>query len=218
MIHERSGLARGLHSARRGMVGVRQSRRDHRRLRRGFSLIEAMVAAGVLGIALLGLVRLHTSAMRGTVQADSIGRGAEVARQLADMVASTNMTALPAWLAACGPGPAAPLPANFGCRAQIGGDRVRGQGFAAVKGGCTFFMEGAGVPSSVDPNVAPSLATGSTRNAVAPLSGEFRVDVALSAHPNPASYPNTALVTVWVCWMDSEGGSVREVETRRVLL
>jgi hypothetical protein len=177
-----------------------------------------MVAAGVLGVALLGLVRLHTSAMRGTVQADSIGRGAEVARQLADMVASTSMTRLPAWLAACGPGAAAPLPANFGCRTQIGGDRVLGQGFAAMKGGCTFFMQGAAVPSSVDPNVAPSLATGDNRAATAPLSGEFRVDVALSAHPNPASYPNTAVVTVWVCWMDSEGGAVREVETRRVIL
>jgi hypothetical protein len=177
-----------------------------------------MIAAGVLGIALIGLVRLHTSAVRGTVQADSLGRGVEVARQLADTVATTSLAAAPAWLTACQPGRGAPLPQNSGCRTSAAGVRASGDGFAVHKGGCTFFSRGAAVPMPGDANNVPSVETGATRGLPAPQSGEFRIDVAYSAHPDPVAYPDAAVVTVWVCWLDGDSGSIREVETRRVLL
>ena len=44
---------------------------------RGFSVVEALVAAAILGVALIGIVRLHGSSIRGTAQAERIGRASE---------------------------------------------------------------------------------------------------------------------------------------------
>lgn len=50
----------------------------------GFSLVEAVVSAVVLGIGMVGLINLHTSSMRGESRAIEMSRAQEVARQVAD--------------------------------------------------------------------------------------------------------------------------------------
>jgi len=164
----------------------------------GFSLIEAMVAAGILGVALIGLVRLHSTSMQGTVRAQRVGRAAEVARQLAETVASQTWAQLPP----CG-GPAVPLPpAPAGCRATIGPSTV----FSGVRpNGCTYFADGAAVQDVALPDAA-----------VAPPNQRFRVDMAVSQHPDALNYPNSAVLTVWVCWTEKQG-VIREITTSRIV-
>ncbi|MEL6188976.1 MAG: prepilin-type N-terminal cleavage/methylation domain-containing protein, partial [Myxococcota bacterium] len=55
--------------------------------RRGFSLVEAMISATVLGIALVGLVQMHTTSVQRTVESEKVGRATEIARQIADRTA-----------------------------------------------------------------------------------------------------------------------------------
>lgn len=183
-----------------------------------------MVAAGILGIALVGLVRLHVSSMRGTVQAEQQGNGAELARQLAEYMA-TQIEAPPEngvtlrlpvrsdFVTPCGPGVNAQLPPGAqGCRA--GDNLTAGLSDPNRHGtGCSFWTYGG---------LLPDLATGpvpSWRATQLPgeRPGAFRVDMAVSAHPSPANYPDAAMVTIWVCWRD-EGGLIRQVTSRRVFV
>lgn len=181
------------------MSGLTRRRRSRRA---GFSLIEAMVAAGILGFALIGLVELHKGSMRGTVRAERVGRATEVARQIAEMTAAQAFDQLPT----CGPG-AGPaggqLPAvPNGCRATLGPSTV----FAAVRpGGCTYYTNEAAI-APVDPAAFPDAGDGLN----------YRVDISVSQHPDPVNYPNSALFTVWVCWTE-EGGTVREITTSRII-
>ena len=170
----------------------------------GFSLIEAMVAAAILGFALVGLVQLHKSSMRGTARATNLGRASEVARQLAETAASQDFTQLPNCAPGAGPaGGQLPAP-PAGCRATVEPSGV----FAGVKpGSCTFYVDAAAVPS-VDP--------GLNNDAAVNPQLRYRVDTAISQHPDTNNYPDTAVVTVWVCWLD-EGGLVREISTSRLV-
>lgn len=166
----------------------------------GFSIVEAMVAAGILGIALVGLVRLHTTSLEGTVRSSRVGRAAEVARQLAETVAAQPFNQLPA----CGPGPGAPLaPAPAGCRATVGASTIFS--VPGVNGNCTTFVDGADVQDVSLVGVAAP-----------PPNARFRVDAAVSQHPDPLNYPNTALLTIWVCWTERKG-EVREIATTRMV-
>src|SRR5688572_1771832 len=94
--------------------------RTVRRDRAGFSLIEALIAAVVLGVGLVGLARLHITSIQGTVKSDDVGRAAEVARGMADLFATLPWQSLPA----CGPGPnVAPSwvnPPDSGCSNALG--------------------------------------------------------------------------------------------------
>ena len=66
-----------------------QGKRSHRHKHAsGFSILEAMVSAGILGIGLLGLVKLHVTSMDGLSRSFQITTGAEVARQVAEEIAS----------------------------------------------------------------------------------------------------------------------------------
>lgn len=186
-----------------------------RRRRGGFSLIEAMIAAGILGIALVGLVRLHFAAMQGTAKSASIGNAAEAARQLAEVVATTDFDALPVWAQGCGPGANAPLPPNWGCRSNS-------NTLTVADAQCSLFLNDVGVPTpsqvgqpfSVGPNPSGS-------------SPGLRLDLAVSAHPDLVNYPETAVLTVAVCWREGDapnlaagggGGAVHEVRTSRILV
>lgn len=179
---------------------------------RGFSVVEALVAAAVLGIALVGMVQLHSSSIRGTARAERLGRASEVARQFAELLATTT----PADLPACPPGPlAAPLVGATGCKGDVGQTFL----FTPTKGvGCTFWVQdGPSVPSIDDPNAAAgAIVAQPNAGPTGPQPSQFRIDVSVSAHPSANRFPDAALLTVWVCWRD-EIGRVNEVRTRRIL-
>lgn len=180
------------------MSGVGRRRRSQR----GFSLIEAMVAAGILGFALVGLVELHKTSMRGTVRAERVGRATEVARQIAEQTAAQPFNQLPNCAPGAGPTGGQLAPAPNGCRATLEPSTV----FSAVRpNGCTFYTDEADV-TPADPTAVAD--AGSNRR--------FRVDLAVSQHPDPVSYPDSALLTVWVCWVE-EGGVIREINTSRII-
>ena len=183
-----------------------------RRHRRGFSVVEALIAAGVLGIALIGIVRLHASSIIGTAKAERVGRASIVARQFAEMFATTS----PADLPVCAPGPnGAPLAEPAGCKSAQGVTTV----FSPPKGtGCTYWVnDGPSVPSINDTNAANGqIVADPTPGSNGPQPSQYRIDVSVSAHPAAASYPDAALLTVWVCWRD-ERGSINEIRTRRIL-
>jgi hypothetical protein len=166
-------------------------------------MIEAMVAAAILGIALLGLVRLHATSMKGTVKAQRLGRASEVARQLAETVASRPFLALPPCLPGSGPGGAPLPPGASGCRATLGPSTL----FALPKAaGCTVNIDGAAVQDVSIAGPTPNVA-----------NSRCRVDTAISQHPGGnINYPNTAVVTVWVCWTEPTG-LIREISTSRMV-
>lgn len=154
------------------------------------------MSAAVLGIALVGLVNLHTTSIEGTAKADDIGRAAEIARQRADQLASAPVTVL----AACG-NATTPFDTSTpqGCRASFG----PGSAFANDKlGACTQLVSSDATPngSGVLP-IAPSTEP-----------NPYRIDVLLSGHPSGST--GLAQVHVWVCWRDGSG-MVNEVHTTR---
>lgn len=64
-----------------------------RRRQAGFSLVEAVVSAVVLGVGMVGLINLHTSSMRGESRAIEMSRAQEVARQVADYYSTRGFEA-----------------------------------------------------------------------------------------------------------------------------
>ncbi len=185
-------------------VRVHQKRRSRRR---GFSLIEIMIATVILGIGLLGLVELHSHSIRGTVKAESIGRGTEVARQVADQLMTQTVDSLPA---ACG-AIANPPPDKYlgGCRATAGAGTV----FAADKpGACTQWLDADRIANVLDGNPVVAAADFGQGRARA-----YRADMVISDHPNPNFAPDGGLITIWVCWRDAKG-FVQQVRTSRVIV
>ncbi|MEO1335359.1 MAG: prepilin-type N-terminal cleavage/methylation domain-containing protein [Myxococcota bacterium] len=178
----------------------------------GFSVVEALVAAAILGVALLGVVRLHGSSIRGTAQAERIGRASEVARQFAEMLATTTPGNLPA----CGPGRAAPpTPEPAGCKAAVGVTTA----FAAPQGpGCTFWVQGGPSTPSINNAGAANgaIVAQPPPGAGGPPPSQYRIDLSVSGHPDLATFPNATVITVWACWRD-ESQTVNEVRTRRIL-
>jgi prepilin-type N-terminal cleavage/methylation domain-containing protein len=193
-----------------------------RRGKRGFSLLEALIAAVILGVGLVALARLHISSVHGIVKSEDLGRAAEVARGIADTIATIPVANLPA----CAPGPALPptwvSPPRGGCAETLGVT----QNFNPVMWGgpaCSTWYTGDGVPDfgSAEGLTDPLAGDGSV-----PDTGNFRVDVAISHHPNIDDFPSVAtvqpgetpvqVVWVWVCWRDSNG-NVHEVRSMRVL-
>jgi hypothetical protein len=155
-----------------------------------------MISAAVLGIALVGLVEMHTTSIRGTAKAEDVGRATEIARQLADRVASLPVDQLPG----CG---SIDTPLGVpGCRATPG----PGRSFSNPKGGpsCTRF---------VDEDAIADAASGQIATLPTEQAGSYRIDTWLSQHPNGTS--GAGLLHVWVCWRDP-AGVVQEVHTRRM--
>jgi prepilin-type N-terminal cleavage/methylation domain-containing protein len=199
------------------MRTIRRSRTD----RRGFSLLEAMIAAVVLGVGLVGLTRLHIASIQGTVRSEDLSRAAEVAREIADTFTLLDWPNLPV----CAPGPTAPPtwvnpPSPQGCSSSLGTTNVlnpdRGPG-------CTAWYTADGVPDVSQPGwtVDPMAGDGSV-----PDTGNFRVDLAVSRHPDFANFPDINTVQpgqepvqvlwIWVCWRD-DVGNVHEVSAARVM-
>lgn len=154
-----------------------------------------MISATVLGFALLGLVQLHTTSIRGTAKAEDIGRAAELARQFADQYASLPIASLPN----CG-GIGSSLDPTLpnGCRSTLG----PGTAYAMPRaGGCTVE-----VPGDATPDAAGNLpAAGTDPN-------PYRVDLWMARHPSGSA--GLIEMNVWVCWRDANG-QVNEVHTTR---
>lgn len=205
------------------------TRRGKRRRQRGFSLLEAMMSAVILGIGLVGLSQLHMSSIRGTVRSEEIGRAAEVAREVADTLSTLDWNSMPN----CGPGPTGqatwvnPPTANGGCKGSLGPTSTLNPPKPL---GCTAWYRRDGVPDLMNSAwvADPMAGDGSV-----PDTGNYRVDVAVTAHPDPVAFPPAsalppppgerpvAVLWVWVCWRDDTavgtGGTVNEVVTTRVV-
>lgn len=154
-----------------------------------------MISAAILGVALVGLVQMHTTSIRGTAKAEDVGRATEIARQLADRIASQPLDQI----VGCGSA-TAPL-AEPGCRDSLGPGRTP----TTPKGGtCTRVVAEDAVADAASgdiPTLDPTSPDG------------YRIDTWLSSHPNGA--PGTAQLHVWVCWRDPSG-LINEVYTSRV--
>ena len=181
----------------------------NRQSSRGFSVVEALVAAAILGIALIGIVRIHGSSIRGTAKAERVGRASVVARQFAELYATTSPQDLPA----CPPGPnAAPLGPSDGCKSTTPTVPNPPKGT-----GCTLWVnDGPSIPSINDVNAQNGeIVALNSPGALGQQPSQYRIDVSVSRHPD-LNFQNAALLTVWVCWRD-ELGTINEVRTRRLL-
>jgi prepilin-type N-terminal cleavage/methylation domain-containing protein len=166
-----------------------------RKGRRGFSLLEAMIAAAVLGIGLVGLAKLHVASIQGTVRSEDLSRGAEVAREIADTFATLDFANLPA----CGPGANSPPTWVNPWYTEDGVPDINNAAWT-------------GDPMAGDGSAADT--------------GNFRVDLAVSQHPDVINFPNGLTATpdqdpvqvlwIWVCWRDDKN-MVQEVSTARVM-
>ncbi len=170
------------------------SKRTRRRMA-GFSLVEALIAAGVLGVALTALVRLHQSSMRGTVASTRIGDASEIGRQIADHF---SIRAVDTPLGC--PGQAAPIAALDTCPMV----------YAMAPGGVCNSVETCdplGCVFDYDVNGNPAPAGGGP-----PLPGRFRVRLMEGANPAGGGFR----VAVIVCWNDPNSGHARQVVTDRL--
>lgn len=176
-----------------------QPLRPRRRSRAGFSILEALIAAAVLGIGLIALVKLHQSAMRGMKTSRSIGIAMDIATQAVEELGGTRPDDLDALGCAT----------IGGCKA---GETPLSDTFAAPKPGCTRWVDDGHIPDAT--NTRP---TAPDTEAVAVAAGAlYRVDQVVLAHPGLADHPNTRVVEVFVCWRDDDG-FVRQVHSSRVV-
>lgn len=85
---------------RASIIGPR--RRPPRPNARGFKLIEVMVSIGILGIAIAGLIRLHSALVRGVARSQMVSIALDVAAQRAEDLVTLGPTAAPACAGAPG--------------------------------------------------------------------------------------------------------------------
>src|SRR5262245_16850054 len=188
--------ARGLRRAVFNMLRNRPTRSSNMRKnaargRRGFSLIEAMVSAAVLGIGLLGVVELHRSSVRGLAIGRSITVASQIASQRAELIAGREADALNL--------PSCPVAAdnNVGCKATR-------DAFAADKT-CTAWLLESDVPTPAGADVAN-----------APNQG-FRRDIVITPHPDTINHAGSFVATISVCWRDQKN-FVQELRQQKLLV
>lgn len=142
----------------------------------GFTLIEVLISAVVLGVGLVGLVNLHTASIRGLVKDEMLSVASDVAKQRLEEITTLRASEIPACVG------------DVGCRTA---DRsAYTPDLSPVAGfDCTRRVEGADVP----------------RVSGAPEAPKYRVDMVVEAHPDPLRQPEGRLVTVSVCWQDYGG-------------
>ncbi len=181
-------------------------KRNRKSLALGFSIIEAIVATGVLGIGLVGLVNLHGASMRGIKSSESKSAGTVVADAIAEGIISQQSLAN-ARIPNCNLGPA--LPANAGCRNGGIGSTVYN---APLANGCTMFFD--------EP---PHMPVGGAINnwnpwdqTLANPNMRYRVDVGVVGHPDNIEHPNAQYLYVWTCWQ-AANGAIQQVATERML-
>lgn len=163
-------------------------RRPARASARGFTLVEVLISAVLLGIGVMALAELHASSIRGVKEGASITAATQIATQVMETLSAQAADDM-----------VLPVCPNNGAR----GCRANDRDLEPPKA-CTSWLATAEVP---DPNGDSQ--TGAT--------GEgYRVDTVIEVHPSVADFPNAVLITTSVCWMDRTGG-VHELQTQRVL-
>lgn len=184
-----------------------------RKRRRGFSLIEVMIATAVLGIAMAGLVKLHRASIRGMKTTTDMTIAEDIAEQVADEIAAQNSSTLPSNIAA--PGVASPCNQPGTCKANGGGFT---RNFAVNKPSpCTTWFTPTGTGRRGDgPGVGrmDAQVLYETEAAAIAAGANYRVDRVIVPHPGAGA--RSTVIDVFVCWRD-EGQIVREVHTRRLV-
>lgn len=162
-----------------------------RRGRRGFSLIEIMISAAVLGIGLAGVVQLHFTSVRGLASGRSITLASEIATQRAEFLAGReiDVLALPNCPRGTGNTP--------DCRLSV-------QAFAPTKS-CTTWLAGSEVPLPTGADMPSELNMG------------YRRDVVVEAHPDTLNHNGSFLAIVSVCWRDAKG-KIQQIQSQRLLV
>lgn len=160
-----------------------------RRSNAGFSLIEAAISAGALGLLVIGLASMYTRGIQGMRQSESLVSALELSGQLLDVFSTAPPEAVPACTGAVGCADAngalqAPLP-------------------AAGAFACTRWADGPSVPRSATQQYA--------------VGERYRVDTVVGPHPDNTRYPDARLVTISVCWAEPSG-RWRQYQERRLLV
>lgn len=167
-----------------------------RRRQAGFSLVEAVVSAVVLGVGMVGLINLHTSSMRGESRAIEMSRAQEVVRQVADYYSTRGyeaaegdnaLTACPVDDPRMDCSPSASAPANAG--------------------NCTFWVDRDWV----------LLAPDNTLNRVVGVrpAGAIQVEVRWSPSANLA---DTGRLEVTACTYGPAGQAQSELRSKRMVI
>lgn len=166
-------------------------RKNAARSRRGFSLVEAMISAAVLGIGLMGVVELHRSSVRGLSIGRSVTVASQIAGQRAELIAGREADALNL--------PNCPVAADslVGCKASR-------DAFATSKT-CTAWMLESDVPTPAGVDVTS-----------APNQG-FRRDIVISPHPDTINHAGSFVATISVCWRDQKN-FVQELRQQKLLV
>ncbi len=179
-----------------------------KRSRAGFSILEAMVSAVVLGIGMVGLVKMHTSAIGGMQRGRDVNIAEDIATQAAEEMVALGGATL---ASAAGVGACNTNVAVTGCR--VG--NINSMVFAANRTSpCTKWVGEQGNTPDYQGN-QPTVIT--TEAAAQSAGRRYRVDRVISRHPSVTANANTRVVDVFVCWRD-EKGVVKEIQTTRVAL
>ncbi|MBK8014484.1 MAG: hypothetical protein IPK13_24430 [Deltaproteobacteria bacterium] len=155
---------------------------------RGFSLLETVAAALVLGVGTLAITRSFTVSQ----QELSWTRSHAIARNLMRQRLADFSTKPVEELPACAGVP--------GCRLS----RTEMASELGVVGSfaCTQYSDGR----TILPDSGASTS-----------EGLFRIDTLVEDHPEIARFPTGHLLTVSVCWRDQHG-AIQEVRSRQVVL
>jgi len=146
-----------------------------RRQQVGFSIVEAMITLGVLGVTVSAITTTYVNAVHGYARNQALAEAVEVASQRAESIA----TLAPATVPACS-----------GAALCKDGDTMTAPLTSVGGFDCSLWVDGAAVSQ---PGGAPR------------AGQRFRVDTVVSAHPDAVRQPDARLVTVSVCWTDTVG-------------
>lgn len=146
-----------------------------RRARRGFSLLEALVAGGVLAVGIVGIIGLQARLFHTARFSEDLSNASHLLQHRTEELGSKSLASLtgpPAICAGAAPrcmldGAFAPAPAS-GCSQQVREPQP-----------VTIAAPGPG--------------------------GPYRVDTGIVAHPDAIGHPNTLVATISVCWTEQGG-------------
>lgn len=143
--------------------------------RRGFSMLEVLIGAAVLGIGVLSAVRIFMVTAEGSHWTRSRSDAMEMGMQRLELMSTQDTTQIPNCQ-----GP-------VGCRE----DQTTMRPDLPPVGGfeCTQYF---GNTTIADPTQASD-------------TGKYRVDTVVAPHPDAVRQPGAQMVVVSVCWMDGKG-------------